>query len=161
MSASVLVFLIACSNVANLILARTVYREGELGMRAALGATSVDLRRNLLAESLLLCVSGATLGIFIAGQMVTVLARYASRYFSACSGPHGGFEHAVVGSGIGGGCRSTTGIRSAPAIVGRRPGLRLGIGSPRMTGTTNRKLKVFALVQIAASFVLVAAPPQL
>jgi len=80
MSASVLVFLIACSNVANLILARTGRREGELGMRAALGATTVHLRRNLLAESLLLCVSGATLGIFIAGPMVTVLARYASRY---------------------------------------------------------------------------------
>ena len=63
MAASVLVFVIACSNVANLILARTVRREGELGIRAALGASTVALRRALLAESLLLCVGGATIGV--------------------------------------------------------------------------------------------------
>jgi putative ABC transport system permease protein len=56
---TVLVFVIACSNVANLILARTVRRESELGIRAALGASTGALRRTLLAESLLLCVAGA------------------------------------------------------------------------------------------------------
>src|SRR5258708_7645370 len=80
MAASVLVFVIACSNVANLILARTVRREGELGIRAALGASTVALRRTLLAESLLLCVAGATLGLMIASPMVAILARHASRF---------------------------------------------------------------------------------
>src|SRR5262249_22047129 len=61
LAASGLVFLIACSNVANLILARTVRRESELSMRAALGATAIDLRRALLAESLLLCGAGGLL----------------------------------------------------------------------------------------------------
>src|SRR5580700_10750644 len=54
MAASVLVFIIACSNVANLILARTVRRGGELAVRAALGASTWALPRMLLAESLLL-----------------------------------------------------------------------------------------------------------
>lgn len=62
LAASGLVFIIACSNVANLILARTVRREGELAIRAALGAGKGALRRMLLAESLLLCGAGAALG---------------------------------------------------------------------------------------------------
>src|SRR5271169_1983506 len=72
MATSLLVFVIACSNVANLILARTVLREAELGLRAALGATTAALRRTLLTESLLLCVAGATLGLLIASPMVAV-----------------------------------------------------------------------------------------
>src|SRR5262249_28924240 len=80
LAASILVFVIACSNVANLILARTVRREGELAIRAALGASNTVLRRTLLAESLLLCGAGATLGVLSAGPMVAILARYASRF---------------------------------------------------------------------------------
>ncbi len=80
LAASVLVFIIACSNVANLILARTVRREGELAIRAALGAGSFALRRTLLTESLLLCGAGALLGVLSARPMVAILARYAARY---------------------------------------------------------------------------------
>jgi putative ABC transport system permease protein len=50
--ASGLLFVIACSNVANLMLARTVQREAELSVRSALGASKADIRRSLLAESL-------------------------------------------------------------------------------------------------------------
>src|SRR3954449_13180096 len=80
LAASGLVFVIACSNVANLILARSVRREGELAIRAALGASNRALRRTLLVESLLLCGAGAALGVAIAWPMVAVIARYASRF---------------------------------------------------------------------------------
>src|SRR5260370_4605749 len=80
LAASALVFIIACSNVANLILTRTVRREGELAIRSALGASTAPLRRMLLAESLLLCGAGAALGVMSAQPMVDVLARYASRF---------------------------------------------------------------------------------
>ncbi len=80
LAASGLLFIIACSNVANLILARTVRRENELAIRTALGASRGALRRMLLAESLILCAAGAGLGVMSAQPMVTVLARYASRF---------------------------------------------------------------------------------
>jgi putative ABC transport system permease protein len=80
LAASALIFVIACSNVANLILARSVRREGELAIRAALGASTAALRRTLLAESLVLCVAGAVLGVLSARPMVSVLAHYASRF---------------------------------------------------------------------------------
>jgi len=66
LAAAGVVFIIACSNVANLILARSVRREGELAVRAALGAGTGALRRTLLAESLVLCGAGAVLGVLLA-----------------------------------------------------------------------------------------------
>src|SRR6516164_4245454 len=80
LAAAGLVFIIACCNVANLILARTVRREGELSIRAALGASTWTLRRMLLAESLLLCGAGAAIGVLSAQPLVSILARYASRF---------------------------------------------------------------------------------
>src|SRR4030095_5662521 len=80
MAAAALIFVIACSNVANLILARTVRRESELAVRTALGASRGALRRTLLAESVLLCGTGALVGVLIARPMIAVLARYASRF---------------------------------------------------------------------------------
>src|SRR6185295_16916508 len=80
LASAAIVFLIACSNVANLILARSVRREGELAVRAALGASHAALRRTLLAESLVLCGAGAALGVVIAGPLVDVVARFAARF---------------------------------------------------------------------------------
>src|SRR5205823_1736446 len=80
LAAAAVVFIIACSNVANLILARTVRREGELAVRAALGAGHAALRRTLLAESLVLCGAGAILGVLFAQPFVAIVARYAARF---------------------------------------------------------------------------------
>src|SRR5215813_2660768 len=80
LAASAIVFIIACSNVANLILARSLRREGELAVRAALGASHSALRRTLLAESLVLCGAGAILGLMLAPPLVSLVARYASRF---------------------------------------------------------------------------------
>src|SRR6266403_1132843 len=161
LAASILVFIIACSNVANLILARSVRREGELAIRAALGATSGALRRTLLAESLLLCGAGAILGVLSARPMVAILARYASRFSVRALDLTIDASILWVGAGLA--------ILAAIllAFVPRLPsasasqGFGLASGGVRITGSTGRRLQVFAVTQIAASFMLLAGASML
>jgi putative ABC transport system permease protein len=156
LAASGLVFIIACCNVANLILARTVRREGELAVRAALGASSWTLRRMLLAESLLLCGAGAVIGVLSAQPLVTILARYASRFSVRAL-------DLTVDS-------SLLWVAAALAIIaaiilafvprlpspGKANGFNFASGSLRITSSTSRRQRAFAVTQIAASFVLLA-----
>ena len=157
LAAAAIVFVIACSNVANLILARSVRREGELRVRAALGASRAALRRTLLAESLVLCVAGAALGVLLARPLVSIVARFAARFSVRA------LEVTVDGSLLWVGALLAIVAAILLAYVPKLPSAHapgtagLAAGSIRVTPSTNRRLKVFATTQIAFSFVMLAA----
>ncbi|HEX4228966.1 MAG TPA: ADOP family duplicated permease [Bryobacteraceae bacterium] len=161
LAASGLIFIIACSNVANLILARTIRRESELVVRAALGASTAALRRVLLAESLLLCGAGAALGVLSARPMVAILARYASRFSVRALDLTVDSSILWVGAGL------ALAAAALLAFVPRLPsgdgstGISMANGGVRVTGGATRRLRAFAVTQIAASFVLLAGATML
>ncbi len=158
LAASGLIFIIACSNVANLILARSVRREGELAIRAALGATTAALRRTLLAESLLLSVVGAVLGIVSAGPMVAVLARYASRFSIRALDVKLDMSVLWVGAALA--VISAILLAFVPRLPSVESSAGIGLASSsnslRISSGTSRRLRIFAITQIAASFILLA-----
>jgi predicted permease len=156
LAAAGLVFIIACSNVANLILARSVRREGELAVRAALGASKGALRRTLLAESLVLCGAGAALGVLVARPMVSLVAQFAARFSVRA------LDVTVDGSVLWVGVVLAMAAAVLLAYVPKLPtaqsptGPGLASGSLRITPGTNRRLRIFATTQIAFSFVMLA-----
>ena len=155
-AASGLLFVIACSNVANLVLARTVRREPELAVRSALGASAAVLRRSLLAESIVLCGSGVLASLIVAAPMVAVLGRYASRFSVRADGLK--LDFTLVWFGIVLALVAAVFLAFIPRLPAADTSRGLGLTSNevRVTGRSARRLRVFAVMQITASFLLLA-----
>jgi predicted permease len=114
------ILLIACVNLANLMLARTAARSKEFAMRNALGAGRMRIVRQLLTESLLLSFAGAALGLGLAWAIVSWLAHQGSLALPLLSTLH------IDGEALG----STVLIAVFAAIVfGVFPGLRVAGGN--------------------------------
>src|SRR5271154_4744701 len=154
-AASGLLFVIACSNVANLVLARTVRREPELAVRSALGASTAVLRRSLLAETLVLCGSGVLAAVVLAWPMVAVLGRYAARFSVRADGVT--LDFSMVWFGIGLALLAAIFLAFIPRLPSANApqGGLTGRGA-RVAGGSSRRLRIFAVTQIAASFLLLA-----
>jgi len=153
-AASGLLFVIACSNVANLVLARTVRREPEIAVRSALGANTAALRRSLLAEGLVLCGSGALGALLIAVPMVAVLGRYAARFSVRADGLK--LDFSLVWFGIALALVAAVFLALIPRLpsADAQPGAVLAGSGTRVAGGSSRRLRVFAVLQITASFLL-------
>jgi putative ABC transport system permease protein len=152
--AVLVVLVIACVNVTNLLLARGIRRQGEFALRAALGAGSGRLMRQLLTESLLLSFLGGIVGMAVAMLGVKVL--------TALSPPELPRTHAIVvdASVFGFGLALTTLIGLAfgltPALQAARSDQHqeLQYGSPRVSGGHRRIRSALVVTEVALALVL-------
>jgi putative ABC transport system permease protein len=152
---TVFVLVIACANVANLTLTRLVQREREMGIRAALGAPASFLRRQLLAENLVLSVLGGLLGLGVAVSGLNLLIAYTSRFTSRTG--EIGLDLGVLAFTLAVSTLMALLFAWAPRLTFMTDPVRaMAAGGGRATGGRGRRRAQRALVvsQLAASFML-------
>ena len=155
LGASGLVLLLACANLANLALARQLRRARETAIRLASGASTWDIFRPLMVESIAVALTGGVLGLGIAMATLRVLVTYAARMTPLATDIHLD-GHVLLFSFV---VALITGVLfgSIPGIIASRSRLSLIAGSGARTagsegGTRTRSILVAA--QITLSFVL-------
>jgi len=159
MGAVGLVLLIACANVANLMLARATGRSREMAVRVAIGATRPRIVRQLLAESIVLAIGAGVLGLVIASVCTDALLVRAGSGVPLPRLADVGIDLRVLLFAIALCCASSIGFGLVPAFQSSRVDLADALkqgGARGVLGAQFGSLRsVLVVVQIALSFVLV------
>ncbi len=152
-----LVLLIACVNVASLLLARAVSRERELSMRAALGASRSRLVRQCLTESAVLALSGGALGILLANIGIRPFVAFWPGSLPRAQEVH--LDWRVMLFAICVSLLSGLLFGLAPALRSPAHGLEqaLRAGARTVAGTARRLHSAFVISEIALAVVLLVA----
>ncbi len=149
------VVLIACANIANLLLARSARRQREWAIRGALGASTSHIVRLLLAESLVLSFSGGTLGLLLAFWGRALLEFASHTVFPDTRSFPFDFRVLLFAAGLAVGTGVAFGLAPIGHVISRRFARALTEGGRSIAGTPKQDLRrVLAAAQIAVALVL-------
>ena len=153
------VLLIACANVANLLLARAVTRQREMAVRTALGAGRARLMRQLVTETLLLSVIGGALGVLLATGLLRVFAIRAPATFPRLASI--GLDPAVLmfSSAVALLCGLLAGVLPGMHVARAEPSdaLRDGASRGATLGQARTTSRLLVMSEVALAVMLVAA----
>jgi putative ABC transport system permease protein len=152
---SIFILLIACANVANLLLARLIARQRELAVRGALGATQGRLARQMLAENVVLLALAAAVGIGMA--YIGLKGLHAWGRLNLPEVAQFGLDHSMIWSSVAASLLTLLVFGFGPAIVGSRTDFRDALnqsGRSGMSLSRKRAPKVLIAVEVALAFVL-------
>ncbi len=151
-----IVLLIACANIAGLMLARSVGRTREVGIRLAMGAPRGRIVRQLLAESLLLAAAGAALGAWVGLRGSELLVGRMAQEFPPWVTFGLDWRFVLFTVGVTGGAAVLFGLAPALQSAGVDPTRSLQTSSTRTTASPGRRRAMGALVagQVALALVL-------
>jgi putative ABC transport system permease protein len=154
-----MLLLIACANIASLLLARSATRQREIAVRRALGAGRLRIARQLLSESLLLALGGGALGLLVAyGLLGPTLALFPARVRDA--GVSASIDGQVVAYTFALATLAGLLFGVAPAVQGARghaAGWLASEGQRHTVGKRGRRLRhAFVVVELALALVLLA-----
>lgn len=152
LTAVTLVLLIACVNLANLLLARGASRVREAALRTALGASRRRLIRQLLTESFLLSLLGAGLGLLLAAGLVHALASFAPADTFGISGA--GLNLTVLGYTLGLAIATTMLFGLLPAIGLSKPDLNEALKESGRNSSETPRAKALRKFLVCAEFAL-------
>ncbi len=157
LGAVALVLLIACGNVANLLLARVTGRLQEIALRAGLGASRARLMRQLFTESVVLALIGGSLGVLLSFGAVLLLARLNPGNIPRFAQTSVNLHVLAVAAAIT--LLSGSIFSLAPMLAALRPSLvdllKQG-GNKGTAGTSNRLRHALVIAEVALSFILLA-----
>lgn len=158
LGASFCVLLIACTNLANLLLARALERRKEVALRKALGAGRERLVRQMLTESLTVAIAGGVLGVLLAAAAIPLLSRLIPSTLPVAQLPSIDFRVALFAfavtilTGIGFGVIPSARAASTAAVNDLQEGSRQGIG-----GKKEHLRSALVIAEIAISLVLLVS----